>query len=127
MRQRAHEALGLTEHDLLIISGPTVVSGMEACQKRAKERQGGMVNVKYKYVPMDWSKAERLMAKEFPRTGAGELVIVEFYLADQSPPDDLKPGRRLVPIDDDDTFIGSGVYLKLLDRGLTHRDPTHNS
>ncbi|KAI1778055.1 hypothetical protein F4818DRAFT_456053 [Hypoxylon cercidicola] len=95
----AKESLGVSAHELGSLSC-VVVSGMEACQMRAKDRRGGLVDVKGKYIPMDWSKAERLMAKEFFETGGQNLVVLDFRLIDQSPLGNLKFGRRLVPIKD---------------------------
>ncbi|KAI0845993.1 hypothetical protein F5Y00DRAFT_265037 [Daldinia vernicosa] len=68
--------------------------------KKQKERRGGLVNIHHEYIPMDWKKAEQLMSKEFPETSDGPMVIMEFRPADPSPQGNLKPGRRLVRVND---------------------------
>ncbi|KAI1643716.1 uncharacterized protein F4817DRAFT_368170 [Daldinia loculata] len=75
------------------------VSGQRNLLRRQEHRKGGLVNIHYEYIPMDWKKANQLMSKEFPLIDYYEsLVVLEVRLADESPQGKLKPGRRLVPV-----------------------------
>lgn len=97
MSEKALEALGISNQDRTHGHNRTV-SGDLAYEKRVKNRRGGLVDMKYQYIPMDWSKAEGLRAKKFPLSGGELVVMMEFRLSDKSEPGNLKPGRRLVPI-----------------------------
>ncbi|KAI1418493.1 hypothetical protein F5Y13DRAFT_184134 [Hypoxylon sp. FL1857] len=95
----ASKVAGLWGFDGKIIYQTFVtVSGSEALEMRRKERQGGLVDGKYKYIPMDWAEADKLMSKNFPAKDDETLVLVQMRLCDKSPRENLKPGRRLVPI-----------------------------
>lgn len=61
-----------------------------------QKREGGLVNIHYEYIPMDWSKAEKLLTKKFPAFPDGVLMLMECRVPDRSPPGQLKLGRRLV-------------------------------
>ncbi|KAI2625003.1 hypothetical protein GGR54DRAFT_594454 [Hypoxylon sp. NC1633] len=86
------ESLGIGE-------GPTLTH-VSYPNNRQAYRQGPLVDIRYNYLPMDWSKAEALMAKTFPEPVGSDLILVEIRKADPSGPDGLKPGRRLVWTDE---------------------------
>ncbi|KAI0137904.1 hypothetical protein F4776DRAFT_663477 [Hypoxylon sp. NC0597] len=100
LSETVKESWGLTEEDL-VYSSTYTVSGAVACQTRREQRQGGLVDIHYEYVPMDWAKAEQLMSKMFYGVGDDTLIVMEIRPADPSATWNLKPGRRLVPIEED--------------------------
>ncbi|KAI0838796.1 hypothetical protein F5Y06DRAFT_303681 [Hypoxylon sp. FL0890] len=80
------------------------VSGRQGLEIRHKERKGGLVDGNYQYIPMDWAEADKLLSKVLPGEDGRTLVVIQLRPEDRSPPGNLKPGRRLVPIDDNSSY-----------------------
>ncbi|OTA91211.1 hypothetical protein M434DRAFT_13317 [Hypoxylon sp. CO27-5] len=78
----------------------TFVSGAKAREIRQQRRKGGLVDAHFKYIPMDWAEADKLMSKDYREDDGEPLVVIQLRPDDTSPPGNLKPGRRLVPIDE---------------------------
>lgn len=95
MASKVWESWGLGGSDS-VLSFRNTVSDPDAIRRRRQERQGGLVDIHYKYLPMDWKKAEELMAKKFLEPDGKSLVLLELRPGDASPPGNLKPGRRLL-------------------------------
>ncbi|KAI0387034.1 hypothetical protein F5Y04DRAFT_242871 [Hypomontagnella monticulosa] len=92
------ESWGNVDQKRMLVSISAVSGGYGKRQR--KGRQGGLVDIHYGYMSMDWKKAEELMGKEFHDEPGGVLAVIELRPDDSSPPGKLKPGRRLVRYED---------------------------
>ncbi|KAI1140231.1 hypothetical protein F5Y05DRAFT_411292 [Hypoxylon sp. FL0543] len=88
----------------LILSLSGVVSGPDRLEQRRKTRQGGLVDGNYEYIPMDWAVADKLLSKEFPKSNGKDLIVVQIRPDCTSLAKDLIPGRRKVPVPDEDDW-----------------------
>ncbi|OTA70050.1 hypothetical protein K449DRAFT_393080 [Hypoxylon sp. EC38] len=78
----------------------TFVSVVKSREIRQQRRKGGLVDAHFKYIPMDWAEADKLMSKDYREDDGEPLVVIQLRPNDTSPPGNLKPGRRLVPVDE---------------------------
>ncbi|OTA98611.1 hypothetical protein M426DRAFT_28293 [Hypoxylon sp. CI-4A] len=97
--QKAKDLFGLGIGETIEVM-LVMVSGPGALADRRQDRQGGLVDFYYKSVSMDKANEEALLSKSFPGTDFDPIILVEFLLPDTSPMGSLKPGRRLLRLQD---------------------------
>ncbi|KAI1389607.1 uncharacterized protein F4822DRAFT_442846 [Hypoxylon trugodes] len=80
----------------------SLIHGEDGIEHRTERRDGGLVNIHYQCLSMNWDKAKEMMSRAFPKPDGSMLALLDIRPAVTPRPEPgyLKPGHRLVRIEE---------------------------